>query len=444
MRAPSTTAMATLSSRIALPNSMRRSTRLTRFKTPVTRTVTVTASSESDTPQVVILGGGIQGTATAFYLSQRGVPSTIVERCSIAAAASGKAGGFLAGGWGDGSVTEQLHRVSFALHEKLAEQLQLKTYRKIPTLSVAGGSALSDQKPPVSWLDGNVSRADLMDEGTAQVTPKELVNRMHEECGKVDGARTVFAEVVDVVLSDEEDEFGERQVIGVDIKHESDDKIEHIPATHVVCAMGPWSVRAESWFPGLKVPMTGIKSVSLLFKANEQVANEPAALFCAEDENSCHLEVYPRSTGEVYICGCGGSEYIDESRLKPGGDLDRADQVPTDESRVKAASASFLGLSKSVGKGGPEKTQTCMRPCAPDALPIMGQVPGYKGAYMQCAHNCWGILWAPVSGKAMGELILDGESKTVKLDVFSPKRFMSKKAGTRGRKMRERDVGEQW
>jgi hypothetical protein len=52
--------------------------------------------------------------------------------------------------------------------------------------------------------------------------------------------------------------------------------------------------------------MTGIKSVSLLFEASDAVANEPAALFCAEDENACHLEVYPRSTGEVYICGCGG------------------------------------------------------------------------------------------------------------------------------------------
>jgi glycine/D-amino acid oxidase-like deaminating enzyme len=139
---------------------------------------------------VVILGGGIQGCATAYFLAQRGVPSTIVERVEIAAAASGKAGGFLAGGWGDGGVTQELHRVSFALHETLAETLGLTTYRKIPTLSVAGGASLSDQKPPVSWLDGDVARAELMDENTAQVTPAELVRRMHEESQKLPGART--------------------------------------------------------------------------------------------------------------------------------------------------------------------------------------------------------------------------------------------------------------
>jgi len=59
-------------------------------------------------------------------LSARGVPSTIVERCEIAAAASGKSGGFLAGGWGDGGVTQALHRESFALHERLAADLELK------------------------------------------------------------------------------------------------------------------------------------------------------------------------------------------------------------------------------------------------------------------------------------------------------------------------------
>jgi glycine/D-amino acid oxidase-like deaminating enzyme len=49
-------------------------------------------------------------------------------------------------------------------------------------------------------------------------------------------------------------------------------------------------------------------------------------------------------------------------------------------SRVAAASKSFKGLSASVGKDGPRHFQTCMRPCPPDALPILGGVPGVVGA----------------------------------------------------------------
>jgi hypothetical protein len=40
--------------------------------------------------------------------------------------------------------------------------------------------------------------------------------------------------------------------------------------------------------------------------------------------------VYPRPNGEVYICGLGGSDYVDEQRLKPGGDCDRQEKIKAD------------------------------------------------------------------------------------------------------------------
>lgn len=46
--------------------------------------------------QIVIVGGGIIGCSIAYHLTELGTPCTLVERCSIACAASGKAGGFLA------------------------------------------------------------------------------------------------------------------------------------------------------------------------------------------------------------------------------------------------------------------------------------------------------------------------------------------------------------
>lgn len=60
--------------------------------------------------RVVICGGGIIGAATAYYLSQQGVGATVVEREALAAAASGKAGGFLALDWNDSSPVGPLAR----------------------------------------------------------------------------------------------------------------------------------------------------------------------------------------------------------------------------------------------------------------------------------------------------------------------------------------------
>jgi len=67
--------------------------------TPATSVMESTDSESSR--HIVIIGGGIIGAATAFYLTKRGYANvTVVERYRVAGCASGKSGGFLAGGWG--------------------------------------------------------------------------------------------------------------------------------------------------------------------------------------------------------------------------------------------------------------------------------------------------------------------------------------------------------
>ena len=86
---------------------------------------------------IIIIGGGIVGCSTAYYLTKLykdQVNVTLIEKYKIAGCASGKAGGFLAGNWGD-DETNQLHQKGFQLHEQLAKELKLKSYRKIQTYS---------------------------------------------------------------------------------------------------------------------------------------------------------------------------------------------------------------------------------------------------------------------------------------------------------------------
>ena len=49
--------------------------------------------------RVVICGAGVIGACTAYFLARRGIEVVVVERTEVAAAASGKAGGFLALDW---------------------------------------------------------------------------------------------------------------------------------------------------------------------------------------------------------------------------------------------------------------------------------------------------------------------------------------------------------
>jgi len=50
-------------------------------------------------------------------------------------------------------------------------------------------------------------------------------------------------------------------------------------------------------------------------------------------------------------------------------------------------------------------------------------VPGIDGAYVATGHSVWGMLNAPATGEAMGELIMDGAASRVDLAPFAPGRL---------------------
>ncbi|KAG8456952.1 hypothetical protein KFE25_009839 [Diacronema lutheri] len=458
-------------------------------------------SATTPQPRVVIAGAGLQGAALAYYLTQRGVRPLIVEADRVAGAASGKGGGFLARDWGSGP-TVQLHKLGFRLHAELAESLGIASYRRLPVLRVTPGPRTARTVDICPWLDGEyVSNSDFMDKlGGAQVSPRELCEALVDRAvsagailrrGSVTGIVTdkaAFAAApgaadgvarADARHGDGGEAGARARVTAVLVDGEA------VPCSHFAVCMGPWAACAAEWF-GCPLPMTGIKSTSVIFHpdphhlprpdppgaagasvqaaaataasaaaadagatAGEPRVVQPFALFCGEDErHGTHLEVYPRANGDVYVCGIGGSEYVqgDElvaGRYPPG-------QVEADPSRVDAAVLALSSLSRTIAQKPPIASQACMRPCPPDALPLMGRVPTVDGAFVSAGHNCWGILWAPASGLAMSELIIDGEASSLDLRPFDPARFApartanAGRAAKRGRKQGQAAVGEQW
>jgi len=375
------------------------------------------ASDVAGEEPVIVCGGGIVGCATAYFLSQKGVKTLLVERHHVACAASGKAGGFLARGWGNGP-TEALHHQGFDLHAQLASELSLQSFRRLPTLSVGSRRGAGNPPQGFAWVDRAASK--LMDEDTAQVNPAEITQKLFDAAVKNGASLQIGA--VEGVRRDG-DNITAVMVDGRDIRCKA-----------VVFAMGPWSVLVEKWLPDARVPMEGVLSTSLLFSMPAPV-EPPCALFCEEDEYGCHLEVNPRVDGTVYVCGCGGSKYLDEKQiaaLPP-------EAVKPDPARVKAASTALRSKTSVTGSVEPD-ARACIRPCPPDARPMLGNISG--NVWLACGHNCWGILWGPLTGQIMAELVTGGKSP-VPLSAFDPARFAVKKS-ERGRHMQNQPVGEQW
>ena len=217
---------------------------------------------------------------------------------------------------------------------------------------------------------------------------------------------------------------------------------------------GPWSCKVEDWL-GVPLPLEGTWSTSLVYSptdlappAAQRVATEPAALFCREDSRGCHLEVFPRPNGELYVAGCGGSRLVSAQELRSGAVSPAAANDP-DASRAAAAARSLEALSSVFSGSRAEVRQACMRPCAPDGLPLIGSLPGMANVHVATGHNVWGVTWAPVTGRAISELILDGEASVVNLRPFAPRRFDTMTYRTllkqRGRRSASgAPIGEQW
>ena len=396
---------------------------------------------------VVVLGGGVVGCSAAYQLARRGARVTLVEREEVAASSSGKAGGFLARDWGD-DVTRALHVKSFELHEELAEELGIDSWRPISTLSVGrgappAGGGDSSTPVPAPWLDGPGVRQQLMDENTAQVTPRELTTKLADAAAR-HGAEVVVGKATGVVGGEpaEGAPVGARAAQAVKLEVGGEER--ELECSDVIVAMGVWSTLAAPWF-GLDEsdwPLAGIRSSHAIWEGREAVRRDPFALFCQEDENGCHLEVYPRSNGDLYVCGIGSSEHVDDiDRLREGGDCGSASAVAPNLERVAAASRSLEALTRE-GQGEPDVIGACLRPCAPDARPLMGQIEGWDNAFLAAGHNCWGILWGPISGKVMAELLLEGDA-SIDLSAFAPGRFMRRRP-RRGRQRGSEAVGEQW
>src|SRR6266566_4695073 len=107
---------------------------------------------------VLVCGAGVVGASVAYFLARRGVAVTVVERSGVACAASGKSGGFLALDWCDGSPLGPLARASFALHARLARELNADYgYRRMDTFAMAARErtalAGGHRAPAPSWLE---------------------------------------------------------------------------------------------------------------------------------------------------------------------------------------------------------------------------------------------------------------------------------------------------
>jgi glycine/D-amino acid oxidase-like deaminating enzyme len=354
---------------------------------------------------VIVCGAGVVGASVAYFLARRGVAVTVVERSGVACAASGKSGGFLALDWCDGSPLEPLARASFALHAELAKELGTDYgYRRMDTFmmaareksSLAGGHRASAPR----WLDGSgIVTATLGSiETTAQVTPARFTAALLD-AAQARGTTLRMAVVEDVARRD-----------GVACGVVTADG-KTLEGDAVVLAMGPWTgcLAGRVQLPSIY----GLKGYSVTLAAPEVPAHALFVDYRTADGRALEPEIFPRPEGEVYVCGMADPAPLPESP--------ELVEVNDDSCAVLARAAGRV--STVLAQARIVRRQACYRPVTDDGLPLIGRVPGLRGAYVATGHGPWGILNAPATGLAMAELVADGAASLVDLRAFDPARL---------------------
>jgi glycine/D-amino acid oxidase-like deaminating enzyme len=353
---------------------------------------------------VLICGGGVIGAAIAYFLSRRGARPVVIERAGIAAAASGKSGGFLALDWCDGTPLAALARRSFALHTALPGEVGADWgFRRLDTYAgrLAAADSVGRSRNALGWL-GSEMRIDGRigtPETTAQVVPGAFTAALMRAAAER-GAQLKEGVVTGLLGADAGRVMGVL-VDGVPIEGDA-----------VVIAMGPWSTVAARLLP--LPPIFGLKGHSLVFATGDAVP--PEALFLEAEEADGSMatpEVFPRPDGTTYVCAISSQPPLPAD---PAG-------VAPDPGAIERLAALCARISPVLAAAPVLARQACFRPIAADGLPLIGAVADIEDAYVATGHSVWGILNAPATGEAMAELILDGAAHTVDLKPFDPRRL---------------------
>ncbi|KAM7205602.1 hypothetical protein V8F33_000928 [Rhypophila sp. PSN 637] len=418
-----------------------------------------------DTTPTVILGAGIIGVSTAYYLSEHQDPSSIhiVESApEMFSSASGYAGGFLARDW-HVPATAELGILSFEEHRLLAYKFGGREKWGYSGILAVGYEAPSEgvsgkKKRGDDWLRDGTSRADaaptsspdltveeakhaknppwlrrrdgdrvevVAEEGTtAQVDPLLLCRFLLGECVN----RGVEIHQPARAVSLEKDSEG--KMVGLVIASassspsgsdgQSSEETITVPCSRIIITAGAWSGRVfKNLFPGSSKDAIAVKSL-----AGHSVVFKSPRWYRELESKGCHTvfttsedfapEIFARLGGGIYFAGLNSADIpLPEvaGSVKP--------HVEAIE-LLKKTAGDIMG-SEEPGKGCDlevVREGLCFRPVTPWGLPIISRVPdevlgdglgtrsgSQGGVYVATGHGPWGISLSLGTGKVLAEMV---------------------------------------
>lgn len=366
-------------------------------------------------PDVIVIGGGIVGTAAAAFLARAGARVTIYDREGLASGASGANSGVVQHPFDPVLVPLHLETVDlyrdlsaaeagFRLPSEPAGLLfvsrQWDVVRRLASALVVSDPVLrpeilegSDLQALEPSLAPGLAACRVM---TGYPVPPSASTYAYATLAERHGATIRVGQPAAPQIDD-------GRCVGVRVDGRS------VPAGAVLVAAGPWTSElidpSGRWRPIR--PLWGVVVETELASAPRHVLEEAeidAAIGAAEPASEAQDGSAPSATPtdspsgtEFSLVTAGGASAVGSTFLDSEPDP-ASWLVPL----LERGSGFVPGLADAAIRG----VRACARPMAGDHRPLIGAVPGTAGLYVCAGHGPWGISTGPASARLVADLIL--------------------------------------
>ena len=370
-----------------------------------------------DRYQVVIIGGGVHGLSTAYYLSKMGVTDiAVLDKGYLGGGASARTTAIIRANY----LTVEgipFFNESLKLYEGLAKELNFNLL-----FNQMGRLDLGHTDAAVYGLRMRTEFNRLLGVDSRMVGPKEIKDLVppidlregkpfpilgalyHPPCGVIRHDAVVWGFARGANNGGAElHPFTE--VTGIDRTNGRVSGVEtssgFVKADTVLSATAGWSSTIAAMVD-LDLPLTT--------HPLEVMVTEPLKPFLHKTISSANLHAYVYQTdrGEVVIGG-GVDPYQSYSQ--------RSSLLPIEELAVHT-----LEMFPCMGQVKVLRQWSGLCDMTPDYAPIMGTVQGLDGFVLSCGWGSWGFKAAPAAGKGIAELISTGETPDL-IKPFALSRF---------------------
>jgi sarcosine oxidase subunit beta len=361
----------------------------------------------------VIIGGGIVGGATAYYLARRGIRAVLLEKSTIGSEASARSAGGVRAQCRNG-LERRLAMASIELWEGLEAELGVDmeyvqggnirlaaNEGRLAQLSAEAEEELADGLMVEVWDQDQLrQRAPYLSDlfiGAKYCATDGIANPILATwgfalaAGRAGTTLLTHTEAVDI-------EVGSGQVNAVLARNQDEELwIETPRLIHIGGAWTPQLGRAL----GLHIPIEPAR--------NFIGVTQPMPPLFTEFLSSHDLRLYvrPARKGHLHIGAVGTTS----------GTFDQG--VPTEALAHLARGALMAPALQNINF---LRTWAGTLAMTPDHLPIIGPVDGLQGYLLAAGFSGHGFCLGPIVGKLLSELVVDGEP-SISLAALNPSRF---------------------